>query len=150
LARYPCLFIGGGNTFSLLKQVRELGFGRLLVKYNTKGLQVFGGSAGAKILGRDIEAAYFGGDADKNEVGLKVLKGLDVARGYSIARHRNGLKYDHFAAEYSERTGIPILALGDSTGIQVKNHEILVIGLSSANVFDGEKSSIFRKGAVLG
>ena len=150
LARYSGVFIGGGNTFSLLKQVRESGFDRLLVKYITKDLPVFGGSAGAIILGRDIGTAYFGGDADKNEVGLKVLKGLDVARGYSIACHHNGLKYDHFAAEYSERTGIPTIALGDSTGIQVKNHEILVIGPSSAKVFDGEKSSIFRKGAILG
>ena len=75
---------------------------------------------------------------------------MDVARGYSIACHHNDLKYDHFAAEYSERTGIPTIALGDSTGMRVKNHEILVIGPSSAKVLNGEKSSIFRKGAVLG
>ncbi|MCL5874529.1 MAG: hypothetical protein M1161_04230 [Candidatus Thermoplasmatota archaeon] len=37
-----------------------------------------GGSAGAIILGKDIGTAYFGGDADKNEVGLKDLKGLDA------------------------------------------------------------------------
>ena len=84
LARYSGVFIAGGNTFSLLKQVRESGFDRLLVKYITKDLPVFGGSAGAIILGRDIGTAYFGGDADKNEVELKVLKGLDVARGYSM------------------------------------------------------------------
>ncbi len=83
LARYSGVFIGGGNTFSLLKQVRESGFDRLLVIQITKDLPVFGGNTDAIILGRDIGTTYFGGDAEKNEVGLKVLKGLDVARGYS-------------------------------------------------------------------
>ena len=149
LARYSAVFIGGGNTFSLLRQIREAGFDRLLLEYIMNGLPVYGGSAGAIILGKDIGTAYFGGDADKNEVGLKDLKGLDVARGYSIACHHNGLKYDHFAAEYSQTTGIPTIALRDGTGIQVKNHKILVIGPSSAKIFDGKNSSVFKKGSVL-
>ncbi len=149
LARYSAVFIGGGNTFNLLKQVRETGFDRLLLEYIKNGLPVYGGSAGAIILGKDIGTAYFGGDADKNEVGLKDLKGLDAARGYSIACHHNGLKYDHLAAGYSQATGIPTIALRDGTGIQVKNTKILVIGPSPAKVFEGKNSTIFKKGSVV-
>ena len=65
MARYSGVFIGDGNTLSLIKQVRVTGFDRLLVKYITKGLPVFGGRVGAIILGRVIGTAYFGGDADR-------------------------------------------------------------------------------------
>ena len=47
LDEYTGVFIGGGNTFKLLKEIRESKFDILLEKYLKNGGFVYGGSAGA-------------------------------------------------------------------------------------------------------
>jgi dipeptidase E len=149
LEKYSAIFIGGGNTFKLLKLLRETGFDRPLLKYLKSQRPVFGGSAGAIIFGRDIGTAYFGGDADENEVHLKNLKGMDVVKGYSIACHHNGLEYDIFAKDYSMRTKNPVIALKDGTGIQLKGERIIVLGPDSAKTFNGKNIKVFKAGSTI-
>lgn len=48
------IYVAGGNTFYLLKQLQDTGFGELLKKYITKGGLYAGASAGAIIAGPDI------------------------------------------------------------------------------------------------
>lgn len=48
------VFIAGGNTFFLLKQLRESGFDALLTDYVDRGGMYAGASAGALIAGNDI------------------------------------------------------------------------------------------------
>ena len=67
---YSAIFIGGGNTFKLLKELKESGAFDNIAGYLQRDGIVFGGSAGAIILGRSIEVAGF---MDENEVGLKDL-----------------------------------------------------------------------------
>ena len=149
LAKYPAVFIGGGNTFHLLNLMRKTGFDRLLIRYIKSNKLVYGGSAGAALLGKDIGTAYFGGDADKNEVKIKDLRGLDFANGYSIACHHNKESYDKDVIEYSTRTGIPTIALADGAGLYVKGKEILVVGPESAKVFKGKSIKTVKAGSVI-
>lgn len=81
---YSAIFIGGGNTFKLLKGIKETDAYVKLKEYiNNNGI-VFGGSAGAIILGQCIDTCKY---ADKNEVDLKDQIGLDVASYYSFLCH---------------------------------------------------------------
>jgi len=48
------IYIGGGNTFKLLKELKESGFDKELLKFIKEGKPVYGGSAGALILGKNI------------------------------------------------------------------------------------------------
>jgi dipeptidase E len=82
LRNFGGIFIGGGNTYMLLKLVRESGFDKKLVKYLDDGGVVFGGSAGAIIMGKSIATC-----GDINNIGLSDLSGLDLLGGASVLCH---------------------------------------------------------------
>ena len=84
LENYSALFIGGGNTFKLLKDLKDSGsFEKIKIFIENNGI-VFGGSAGAIILGQCIDTCKY---ADKNEVDLKDLMGFDVVSHFSFLCH---------------------------------------------------------------
>lgn len=49
------IFIGGGNTYKLLNELRRTGFDNVLKTFIDQGGIVYGGSAGAIILGKNIQ-----------------------------------------------------------------------------------------------
>lgn len=51
------VYIGGGNTVKLLREIREANFDKYLYKMVREGIPLYGGSAGAIILGEDIRTA---------------------------------------------------------------------------------------------
>lgn len=51
LKDYDAVYIGGGNTFKLLKAMKDSGFDKKLFDYYNSGGTVYGGSAGAVIWG---------------------------------------------------------------------------------------------------
>ena len=76
LDAYGGIYIGGGNTFRLLDLIRRANLESKLIDFIVSGGRVFGGSAGAIILGKDIALAeHFG---DQNAVGLRNPAALDV------------------------------------------------------------------------
>ena len=85
LADYACLYIGGGNTYKLLNDLKASGAFEKIRKYLTEedGI-VYGGSAGAIIFGKDLDSCN---TDDDNEVGLKDRTGFDMLGGYSLLCH---------------------------------------------------------------
>ena len=78
---FGVIFIGGGNTFKLLRELRTSGaFERIKEYLNSEGV-IFGGSAGAIIFGKDLEACRLD---DINEVNLDEINGFDILNGTSI------------------------------------------------------------------
>lgn len=69
------VYVAGGNTFYLLKQLRETGFDKLLDTFVKKGGLYAGASAGALIAGPDI-GAVSSIDEPQKVTGLKSTKGL--------------------------------------------------------------------------
>lgn len=84
LADYSFLFIGGGNTFKLLYDIKRVGMFEPIREYLLNGGTAFGGSAGAIIFGEDLESCALD---DDNEVGLKDTAGFDVLEGISFLCH---------------------------------------------------------------
>jgi dipeptidase E len=93
---YSVIFIGGGNTFKLLKDLKVCGFFEKMKEYLYSGGVAFGGSAGAVIFGKDLEAC---GLDDANEVNLCDTNGFDVLNGISILCH-----YTNRTAEKDEQS----------------------------------------------
>ena len=113
LNRFDGIYIGGGNTFFLLQQIRLRGLDRLLEDFAFSGKPIYGGSAGAIVLGYDITSSAH---ADQNIIGLTDYSGLDLALGHTV--------WCHFTAEddpriqaYVRRTGIPSLAIPEKSGV---------------------------------
>jgi dipeptidase E len=117
------VFIGGGNTYHLLNEIRRWGFVRPLQGLAFHGV-LYGGSAGAIICGVDIgSAAYF----DENDVGLADTAGLDLLFGHSVWCH---FVPDHLddVRRWVRSSGAPAVALSERAGAEVSETEILSIG----------------------
>ncbi len=146
LKQYDAVYIGGGNTFYLLKTIRDSGFDKLLLRYLKDGGVYYGGSAGAIITGKDIGTSYVGGASDKNIVGLKNLRGLNLVNGYSIVCHY-AEKYDKGAKSYIKRYRANMLCLPEETGLYVSDGKIKVMGTKKVAVFTRSGKRILGKGA---
>src|SRR3989344_4613999 len=79
------VYIGGGDTDVLLKQIRSCGFEILLKQFIQEGGAYYGGSAGAIILGKDIRTAEE--VRNRTEPKLNSFQGLNILQGYSIFPH---------------------------------------------------------------
>ena len=84
LADYSFLFIGGGNTFRLLSEIKRVHMFEPIREYLRNGGTAFGGSAGAIIFGEDLESCALD---DDNDAGLLDTKGFDVLNGVSFLCH---------------------------------------------------------------
>ena len=51
---YSALFIGGGNTYKLLKEIKDNSNAEKIIKYLNENGTIFASSAGAIIFGKDI------------------------------------------------------------------------------------------------
>lgn len=110
LEKYTGVFIGGGNTFKLLKEVKETGFDKLLKKYLNNNGFVYGGSAGAIIFGKNILTSSH---ADKNKVNLIDMSGLNLINGYNVWCHYNSKKDYNRVLNLKDKT----LVLFEESGI---------------------------------
>lgn len=114
------VFIGGGNTYKLMKELHDSGFDKKLLTYLDKGGTVYGGSAGAMIFGKTIETEIHTGSHDH---GLTDLSGLDRLNGYDLWCHYTS-KDDPLIAKYHH----PLYILSEESGLIIQNGEITSIG----------------------
>ncbi|MEE0700101.1 MAG: GNAT family N-acetyltransferase [Bacilli bacterium] len=95
---YSFIFIGGGNTFRLLKGLKDSGAFLKLKDYILNDGIVFGGSAGAVIMGYDVSCSM-----DENYVNLEDTTGLNLIDGFSIFPHYTNFKSKLTKDENEER-----------------------------------------------
>ena len=128
---YCAIFIGGGNTYKLLKGIKDSGaFEKIKDYINNDGI-VYGGSAGAIIFGYDIDSCLI---MDPNDVNLIDTKGFDVLDGKSIFAHYTSehtqeahIKFKNYLAEYSLNKE-DVIAIPEEDTIFVNGDEITIIG----------------------
>lgn len=118
LSLYDMIYMMGGNTFYLLKKIRDTKFDIKLNEAINNGIVYVGSSAGSIILGNTIELAL---PYDKNEVNLADFKGLKLIDGI-IVPHAN--RKQEFIAEKREKYKDKIYAINDEHGVIYNNNEI--------------------------
>lgn len=136
---YCAIYIGGGNTYKLLKILKESeSFGKLQKYINDDGI-IFGGSAGAIIFGEDIDSCKM---QDPNNVDLNDTEGFDVLHGYSILCHLNRndkVKFDRdknsiYLLEFSKKN--KTIYIPDDDTIFVNDNKITLIGNSDYRIYE--------------
>lgn len=139
LSRFEGIYIGGGNTFRLLKLVRESGFGIGLADFALRGGAIYGGSAGAILLGRNIATCAH---MDVNDVGLTDTRGLGMASGHSIWCHYTAADAPRIEA-YRHEHAEPIWAIPESAGVVIEAGRARAVGREDVVVFEED-----RRGAL--
>lgn len=119
------IYVQGGNTFYLLKYVKESGFDKVVKELIERGVIYIGVSAGSYIACPTIEMANWK-HQDRNTVGLKDLTGLNLVPF---------LLSVHFKPEYASilkreisSSKYPVKILTDEQAILIKDNEIKLVG----------------------
>lgn len=142
---YACLFIGGGNTYKLLKGLRESGSYSKIEEYLANDGIIIGGSAGASIFGKDIDVIK---PMDDNYVNLKDTLAFNKFNGFSIFPHyplctyiseeENKIafpKYTEYIKEYSI-THETVYAIPEEDAIYINGDKFEVIGPYAYYIFE--------------
>lgn len=140
---HDAIMIEGGNTFDLIRKTRSNSFFNLIKEFHASDKHIYADSAGAIILGNDIQTAFLGDDADEDSKRLQDLRGLDLIHPWTIHAHSTPEEYDDLNDLLYDK-GYPILALSEETGIFVSNGNIQVFGQKPLEVisFTGRQSII--------
>lgn len=129
-SEYAFIYIGGGNTYKLLNELKISGSFDKLKDYllNCDGI-VYGGSAGAIIFGKDLDSCN---TDDLNNVNLEDNSAFNMLNGYSLLCHYTNRSLDR--TELSKKYLLqlskekPIYALPEEDTIIVNDDEIEIIG----------------------
>lgn len=139
---YSALFIGGGNTFKLLSEIKQNGNYEKIINYLNNDGVIFGGSAGAIIFGEDINSCLID---DGNKVGLENTKGFNFLKDYSLLCHlknKNFNKNLEHLSEYSKNR--KMIYLAEESVIYINNNKISLIGDNKYVVFKDGKYYIHK------
>lgn len=137
LDNYSALFIGGGNTYKLLDELKKNSNLEKIKQYLKNGGIVFGSSAGAIIFGKDINSCLL---EDKNIVNLKQCGGLNLLNNYSILCHLNKSnlhKNIKYLTEYSKNN--KTIYLPEEDIIVVCDNKVEFIGQKKYMIFNNGK-----------
>jgi len=123
------IYIGGGNTYKLLQHIYNTGFDKKLTSFLRNGGLVYGGSAGAIILGKSIAIV-----SEENDNDYKYNKGLSLIGNYSIMCHYNEAEDDKIL-EFVKLYQSPVIALPEGSGLIIDKEKCEVVGDKSVLIF---------------
>ncbi len=125
LANKDIIYVQGGNTFYLMKYVRESGFDKIVKDLINKGVIYIGVSAGSYVACPTIEMAGWK-HPDKNIVGLTDFSGMDLVP-FLLSVHYNPEYKEILKNEISTASHL-VKILTDKQAILVKDDEITLVG----------------------
>mgnify|MGYP000387664151 CR=1 FL=1 len=118
LNKFEAIYIGGGNTYYLLKYLNHQNRGQSIIEYLQNGGMLYGGSAGAIVLGKDIRTVEM-----ENDAGSTSSAGLNLLGGKSVLCHyHEGLKIN--ASAMARVLQSPILALPEDSGVVLRGGKL--------------------------
>ena len=148
LRDYAAVYIGGGNTFHLLQEMRKTGFDSALITYIKYGGIVYGGSAGAIVLGKNIQTATIGSKKDRNTVNLKNFGGINILYGNSIKCHYKPSD-KRVLSKYTNENAEKIIALPDDGGLIIHKNRAIVAGYGNVYLFEGLNVRKYEPGSTI-
>lgn len=125
---FDAIYIGGAkDTDELMQKLRKNNFINNLVNFLKKGGMLYGGSAGAVIIGKYI--------ISMNKDAKQIAKlGLGLLKKYSIYCHYNK-NQDIIINNFIKTYKTPVVALPENSGLIIEGDNVLVEGYSNIVVF---------------
>ena len=132
LNKYSSLFIGGGNTYKLLKELKDNSNIDKIKEYLSNNGIIYASSAGAIIFGKDIDGCML----TDNKIDIDT-KGLNLINNYSLLCHFNkaNLKLNKkYLNKYSKKN--KLLFLPEEDVLVISNKHIKIIGNKNYSIFN--------------
>lgn len=126
LKNFDVIYIQGGNTFYLLKAVKESGFDRVLKELLEKGLLCIGVSAGSIIMGPTIEVATWKGIDDRNKGGMTDFTALHLVP-FNIFVHYTE-EYEELVKKEARESVYPVRILTNDQAFLVQDDKVKLVG----------------------
>ena len=139
LERAEALFVGGGNTYALLKRLREAGLLEPIRARVRAGLPYIGSSAGSNVAGPNILTTN-----DWNVVGLAAFDALGLVP-FNINPHyletdpvmaSGSETRDERIREYHVVWRNPVVGIEEGTLLRVEDSRVTVLGRGSVKVIE--------------
>lgn len=135
LKTFDIIFVEGGNTFYLLKYVKESGFDHIIHEFLTRGGVYVGVSAGTIITGLNIETSNWNyGEPDKNIVNLEDLEGLNLIP-FVFCVHMDK-KDTNIIKKYATETNYPTVGLTDTQALLIDDKIKKIVGTGEKFLFN--------------
>ena len=147
------VFIGGGNTYQLLKCLKETHAFENLKEYIENGGLIMGGSAGALIFGECIDTCLkdelvIKSCNDENKVGLKDTKGFNCIKGYSVLPHYKKLPEQYLDIQKRVNrlieNGFKLICLPEETSLYITDDKFTIIGQKPVEIITKNKKQIIE------
>lgn len=132
LNEFDAVYIGGGNTYSLLAQFLENDFVSCFCEYVHDGGIVYGGSAGAVVLGKDLRTVTH---IDTNSIGLKETACLNLVQDHAVWVHYTE-QDDPRIEQFYQEANCPVIAVSERTGVIIEGGKMQTVGYETAYRFD--------------
>ncbi len=137
---FDAIYLGGGrNTYKFLQLIYDTKFYDILIDFIDKGGFIYGGSAGAIIMGKNIATV-----SEENNNNYTCEKGLGFVGNYSLLCHYDSTQ-DEKIKKYINSYKIPVIALPENSGLVIEENNVLVLGYSKIIIFDLKVNKIFIK-----
>jgi len=126
------IHVEGGNTFYLLKAIRESGFAEVLKELLNEGKIYIGTSAGAYIMCPTIEVANWN-ETGRDRFGLTDFSALNYVSFVLKVHYKD--EAENLIKEKMETLKYPLRILRDGQGILVENGEVRFYGEQAEVIF---------------
>ncbi len=120
------VYVQGGDTFFLLKKIKESGFDKVVNKLLTQGKIYFGVSAGTYVACPTIDPATWDRTRD-NYYGLENLNAMNLVP-FLIKVHYNREKYRVGLKEGITKSKYPVKILTDDQALLIQDDKVTLIG----------------------
>ena len=147
LSAFDAVYVMGGNTFTLLHELRAHEALPELRRFADQGGLFYGISAGAILLGKNIGTAVLGAEADENQAGLTDLSGMDMVAPFNVHCHYQAA-YDSQLFDFCAKSKIPLMAIPETSGIYVDGNTATVLGPDDVFIFMGDRKRNYAEGQV--
>ena len=114
--RIDVIYISGGNTFGMLKKIKEAGADKIILNYLSCGSMYIGGSAGAHIASRSIKHVV---KYDIETFGLTDFSGLNLFNGIFICHY----------SELREEDYQTLIEKGEKNIIKLRDEDSIVLDI---------------------
>ena len=110
------IYISGGNTFGMMKLIRESGADQLIPALVRQGALYIGGSAGAHIASSSIAHVQ---TYDENKSGLTDFSGLGLFQGILFCHYTSERYADYF--HLRQTSAFPVTCLTDAESLVLES-----------------------------